>query len=211
MFLTSVPGLGWPQTHADWAVTWDALAAIGTFLAVVVALWFGTVEISRTRRRERTESQKDAALLLTRLNFVEEELEDGTFSKSTPLDLLNMSNLPFLDVHVVQHVGNYGKFKRLGSLEWVKSGEEYDIGFKAEPLTKETWIALFFKDTSGRTWLRPIYTPQGLHEVTLVSTEQLDPNDEKPMPDLFFTLKPKKELWKKSPPVQNWKAIPKDW
>ena len=148
-----------PQPWTWWGVPWaDALAGIGTMLAVMIALWFSLRDHRARTRALEVEQASRVSAFVTVVN--EAELPSGNTHRAVALQVFNASGAPVYMVRAVftDHGGVAQGAPRVVTSSLVPSREsptvvvvrlvdENDHGPREIP-------RLFFRDAAGRHWMR---------------------------------------------------------
>lgn len=142
-------------SHTDWI---SLVAAVGTILSAIVALWLGVHSV----RRERTERRE-----LTKLRRREQAssvvlwVESARRDNGKDMILYNGSSLPIYDIHMIyttigSHEEDAGEVVETASLKSVIEAADRTV----ESLAYEEWdmsakpMRAEFTDAAGNRWTR---------------------------------------------------------
>lgn len=172
---------GWAIWGADW---WDALQALGTLAAVIIALAVPIGSHLKSKREQKRERRNRTASLVSA--WVETKVipteSGGGYERSSIVHLANESDEPVFEVHVIAGFGLPPV--RLGPLSMpdlipvlaARSHREFDVssgflGFlpPVRPLGVEAVASVEFRDPRGIRWVRD-------YDGTLKNTGQRKPS-----------------------------------
>lgn len=178
MFIEVIPHLGWPQSHADWSVTWEAIGAIGTTAAFFAAFVFGIFEVRKSRRLREEELLSHFKSLEFEFHMTAElnKPSTGEFTAT------NLSGYPFTRVSVLESVDgrpNWYSLPRKCKMGTVVGQEILKVE-RLRPFSLER-LNFVYMDRFGQLWLlryinfRPdFYNFEEVYRVEYRSAEEIE-------------------------------------